>query len=183
MLLALLAGVALAGCATSADTQTNGAGEILSADSTATIDPSTDSPDEGLESTGLFTVYFSDENGSKLVAESRPVEPSTDTPTAAVEALLGSPTPPNQPTMPAETRLLGIVVDANIATVDLSSELIENHPGGSSAERLTVYSLVNTLCELEEVDRVIILVEGAKVDTISGHLDTSGPLVPDESLL
>ena len=68
------------------------------------------------------------------------------------------------------------VTSQGVAYVDLSKELIENHPGGSSAEELTVFSLSNTLIvNFPAIKMVKILVEGREVRTIAGHLDLTTP--------
>jgi hypothetical protein len=51
---------------------------------------------------------------------------------------------------------------------------------GSSAELLTVYSVVDTLTtNFPAVKRVQILEEDRPLDTLSGHIDLSRPLLPD----
>lgn len=44
--------------------------------------------------------------------------------------------------------------------MDFSKEFIENHQGGEEKEKATVYSIVNTLCELTEVNKIKILING-----------------------
>ena len=43
--------------------------------------------------------------------------------------------------------------------IDLSEEFIDNHPGGLEEEKNTIYSIVNTLTELTEVNGVKILID------------------------
>ena len=63
-----------------------------------------------------------------------------------------------------------------IAYVDLSREVVANHPGGSSAEELTVFSLTQTLiANFPAIRYVKILVEGREVQTLAGHLDLTVP--------
>ena len=55
-------------------------------------------------------------------------------------------------------------------------ELVQNHPGGSSAEELTVFSLSNTLiANFPAIKTVKILVEGREIQSIAGHLDLTIP--------
>ncbi len=128
-------------------------------------------------------VYFSDAAGLKLVGETRTLQSGEDLPAALVQALIDGPTAPNQPTLPPGTRLLGVTVEKGEAIVDLSQEFVDNHPGGSSSERLSVYSIVNTLAGLPEIDQVTIVVNGKNIEAIGGHLDLSGPLARDGSIL
>lgn len=68
------------------------------------------------------------------------------------------------------------ITSQGVAYVDFSRELVENHPGGSSAEELTVYGLSNTLiANFPAIKMVRILVEGREISTIAGHLDLSLP--------
>jgi spore germination protein GerM len=87
------------------------------------------------------------------------------------------------PTLPKNTKLLDINIKDGLCTVNFSRELITAHSGGSGAENLTVYSIVNTLTQFNSVERVQILVEGKKVETIAGHLDVSSPLERDNELI
>ena len=71
-----------------------------------------------------------------------------------------------------------------VAYVDLSQELVSNHPGGSSAEELTVFSLSQTLvANFPAVKTVKILVEGREVQTLAGHLDLTIPYGPAPAYL
>ena len=64
------------------------------------------------------------------------------------------------------------ITSQGVAYVDFSRELVQNHPGGSSAEELTVYSLSNTLItNFPAIKMVTILVEGREIQSIAGHLD------------
>ena len=68
------------------------------------------------------------------------------------------------------------ITSQGVAYVDLSRELLQNHPGGSSAEELTVYSLSNTLiANFPAIKMVRILVEGREIPSIAGHLDLTIP--------
>jgi spore germination protein GerM len=68
------------------------------------------------------------------------------------------------------------ITSQGVAYLDLSQELVSNHPGGSSAEELTVFSLSQTLiANFPAVKTVRILVEGREIQTIAGHLDLTIP--------
>lgn len=86
-------------------------------------------------------------------------------------------------TIPKNTKLLGINIKDGLCTVNFSRDLITGHSGGSGAEYLTVYSIVNTLTQFRSIERVQILVEGKQVQTIAGHLDISYPLERDNGII
>ena len=93
---------------------------------------------------------------------------------AIIAALLEGPDDPKLvSTIPAGSRSLHIfVTDDGTAYLDFSSELSRLHPGGVTAERLTLCAIVNSLVlNLEQVERVQLLFEGKPVSTLSGHLD------------
>ena len=68
------------------------------------------------------------------------------------------------------------ITSQGVAFVDLSQELVANHPGGSSAEELTVFGLSSTLiANFPAIKMVKILVEGREVQSLAGHLDLTIP--------
>ena len=76
------------------------------------------------------------------------------------------------------------VTDRGDAFVDLSAEVSSKHPGGSSAELLTVYALVNAItANLPTVRRVQILINGLEADTLAGHIDLRNPLERDITIV
>jgi len=121
-------------------------------------------------------LYFADRKGNYLQAEERKIlaEDTISAIEAIIAALLEGPDDPKLvSTIPAGSRLLHIfVTDDGTAYLDFSSELSRLHPGGITAERLTLYTIVNSLVlNLEQVERVQLLFEGKPASTLSGHLD------------
>jgi hypothetical protein len=88
-------------------------------------------------------------------------------------------------TLPVGMRVLEVFVQARgVAYVDLSSQASSGLPGGSKAELLTVYSVVNTVVtNFPAVSRVRIVVDDRPVDSLGGHVDVSRPLPPDMTLV
>ena len=123
-------------------------------------------------------VYYPDDNGMKLVAETRTVETTQDGKyKVAMESLLSGTKAKGVVTIiPKKAKLKSVAVKDGIATVDFSEDLVKNFAGGSTGEEMLVGSIVNTLTEFPEVKSVQILLEGKKVDSLAGHLDTSKPL-------
>ncbi len=76
-------------------------------------------------------------------------------------------------TFPPGVRVLDVFVSGRgVAVVDFTLDLLEGHPGGLTAEELTVYSLSHTLVEnLPAIAEVRLLVEGRETETLAGHLD------------
>ena len=87
--------------------------------------------------------------------------------------------------VPDGTTLRAFYLTANgDAFVDLSGTAATAHPGGTTAELLTVYSIIDTIAtNLPSVKRVQILVDGMEVDSLAGHVDLRHPLEPDLGLV
>ena len=76
--------------------------------------------------------------------------------------------------LPRGTRALAAFVnpDDNSAVLDFSQELVTRHPGGSAAEVATLTSILRTVAlNFPRTRSCVILVDGAQVETIGGHLD------------
>ncbi len=79
--------------------------------------------------------------------------------------------------IPEETALLSVfVTHSGIVYLNLSRHVQDRHIDGLSAELATVASLVNTLLfNFQEIKQVQILVEGAEIETLAGHVDCRKP--------
>jgi spore germination protein GerM len=87
--------------------------------------------------------------------------------------------------IPPGTRLREVYITReNIAYVDFSRELKDNHGSGTAAEAATVFAIVNTLTRnFESIKRVAIMVEGNELETLNGHIDLTRPLLPRTDLI
>jgi len=126
-------------------------------------------------------LYFSDSQAMYLVAEKRKI-PQTPSLVrqAVIELIKGPENSDLYPTIPKGTQVNEVYIVDDIVYIDLSEEIFKNHPGGSSGELMTVYSIVNTLTEIPPIRGVQILVEGNETKSLVGHIDISMPLLRDE---
>ena len=107
-------------------------------------------------------LYFADEEGF-LIPEARRIRPLSQEalPQFVLELLLGGPqTPGLHSPLPPGAELLDVTVENGVCSVDFNGDFYANRPAGEDAARLAVLSLVNTLCELNGIDRVQIYIEG-----------------------
>lgn len=133
-----------------------------------------------------IALYFSDLSGQYLMKEMREIPKVEGIARATMQELFVGPSVESGllPTIPAGTQLLDINVRPDgICVVDISGELISNHPGGSINEELTVYSIVNTLTQFPSVQEVQILVDGQYEETIAGHMDISATMARNEEFI
>jgi len=129
-------------------------------------------------------LYFANASGDKLVKEEDKVVATNEVAKASVEQLIKGPTEVGHySAIPGGSKLLGVSVKDKVATVNFSQDFISNHPGGSSAEILTIFSIVNTLTEYPSINSVRFQVEGKDISSIAGHYDLSEPVKRDESLI
>ena len=134
-------------------------------------------PDES----SIVHLYFSDRENSFLIAEKRYILRQDDPialGTQILDALLEGPQKALARTIPVQTRLKAFyLAPNNIAFVDLSGEIMDDHPGGAKTELLTIYSIVNSLIlNIPEIEAVKLLVDGREVSTLAGHIDLRSPL-------
>mgnify|MGYP001573429225 CR=1 FL=1 len=135
-------------------------------------------------------LYFASSDESYLLFEERKIyktESINDRAKQAIIELIKGPLSANlSVTIPKGTYLRELYIDAQkIAYVDFSKELKEGHPGGTSAEIMTIYSIVTTLLKnfSTDISKAQILIEGNSVDTLVGHLDLTSPLALNNSLI
>jgi germination protein M len=132
-----------------------------------------------------IVLYFADSTGSKLVAEERQIPKVEGIGRASIEELIKGPALAElRPTLPATTKLLDINIRTDgLGIVDFSGDLIKDLPASAAAEKLAIYSVVNTLTQFPTVEKVEIRVDGRKVDTLLGHEKIDENLVRNTSLI
>ena len=122
-------------------------------------------------------LFFQRKDDEVLAPETRRILPGTsivDQGKQLVAELIAGPRAKGLlPTMPENTTVLGLYVDrGGTAYLDLSDEFVTNHPGGSSEELATIFSIVDSLTyNLPEIKRVRFLVGGEERETLHSHLD------------
>lgn len=130
-------------------------------------------------------LYFADNTGTKLVAEERSIEvkQSLTLENQIVEQLIAGPERNSlNPTIPSGTSIKDIKTEEGICYVNLTQDFIrKNSPLPS--EKITIYSIVNSLTELDTVNKVQFLIEGEKINEYKGDIDFSKPFERDESLI
>ena len=130
----------------------------------------------------MLTLYFGDNNATKLEKEIRKVSVNPNQPVEryVVEQLIAGPAVKGHiSTIPSETKIRDIKTADGICYLDLSADFVNKHNGGSTGELMTIFSIVNSLCELEHIDTVQFLIEGEKQDEYKGHIEFSNPFMPN----
>ncbi len=130
-------------------------------------------------------VYFADAEDRYLVAESRKGSFSSDQEMVSylVRQLMDGPTEEGaERALPEGMVLLGVELSGGVCTVNFSEAFLTNRPKTHAGARMAVFSLVNTLTELTQVEAVQILCVGRTVGNYGG-LNLSQPLHREEDAL
>lgn len=136
------------------------------------------------EKTMQLVVYHATKDAMYLVPVMHKVPVDSHPARTAMELLLaGSKNPELVSVMPEGTQLKNLTIKDHIAYADFNEKLIKRNGGGSATEILLVAAIVNTLTEFPDIHQVQILVNGKKIETISGHMDTSEPLSRSEKII
>ena len=135
-----------------------------------------------------ITLYFSDPDGEYLIGEKRKIVKGknvNDEARETINELIKGPKGKLIPTLPTRTKCLSLKVnEKGITMINFNQALSKDHPGGSSAEILTTYSIVNSLAlNFPRIKGVQILIDGKPVETITGHLSLKQPISPKQDLI
>ncbi|MFW6381151.1 MAG: GerMN domain-containing protein [Bacillota bacterium] len=132
---------------------------------------------------GGVKLYFTTDNALYLQGEERSIQGDNIYLKAIEELIAGPESSSLGPTIPRGVRVLELRMEGKTVFIDFNTALRENHWGGSTGERMTVYSIVNTLTQFPGIDEVQILLEGENINTLVGHMDLSGPLKFNQDIL
>lgn len=131
------------------------------------------------------TFYYPDEAAMYLIPEVKKVK-SDDSEFLAsvVKAVIQGPKDDSlNPSVSGNVRVLSVKNKDGICTIDLSSEFSENNTGGSTKESMAIYSIVNTLCGIDGIDKVKINIEGDENPDFGGHFSLDEPFEPDWTMV
>ncbi len=138
-----------------------------------------------MEDEANITLYFSDANAECLVPEIRRVNLRRGDSLEKLvmqELIRGPESQEAGNTVPTETKIRSIETKDSVCFVNLSSDFVTKNPVGTSGERMTVYSIVNSLTELSGIDKVQFLIEGEKKDVYL-HMTFNEPMERDVSMI
>lgn len=127
----------------------------------------------------IVNLYFANSQNDDLVAERRLIEVEANKGkerTILEQLIIGPKDLGNISTIPKETKINDVTTtNDGICYVNLSYDFISKHSGTEIGELLTIYSIVNTLCEVNNVSKIQFLIDGERLDLYKGYLDFSKP--------
>lgn len=110
-----------------------------------------------------IVLYFPAEDGTSLKKERRLIEVQNtlSAEKTVINELMKGPKSENcKPSIPEATKLISIETKDNVCFVNFSSDFISRSGTSSLETSLTLFSVVNSLCEIESVKSVQILING-----------------------
>lgn len=111
----------------------------------------------------VLSLYFADSSGDKIVKEMRNVHYSSNTSLEkiVVDQLVKGPVNTNlRAVMPGGVQVLDVSVKQRICTVNLDKTWNQGISDSNVTPETALYALVNSLCELDNIKGVRILVDG-----------------------
>ena len=103
--------------------------------------------------------------------------------TNAVKELIGGPLKSYHfPVIPPGTKLLGVDIYENFAKINFSQDFLQNSLESGILDEYVIYTIVNTVTEIPEIEGVIFLIEGIRIK-LYGKVDLSIPAIRNEKYL
>jgi germination protein M len=124
---------------------------------------------------GVITIYFANETGDKLIEYDKAVEITNNVSLEqlVIESLITGPLREGYAkTIPDGTSLKRISIKDGVCYVDLSGEF--NGTLDTCMDVVTIYSVVNSLCELPTINKVQFLIDGEKQEFYRETLPMDG---------
>jgi hypothetical protein len=133
-------------------------------------------------------LYFSDKNELFLVPEKRFIAQEKNPDAQAkslVKALIEGSKSGHVNTFPGKSGLKDVKIGPDqTAYVNFNRDFIISHPGGTTSEIATIYSLTNTLTRnIPSIKSVKILVEEKPINSIKGHVSTQESFRMEKALI
>lgn len=131
-----------------------------------------------------LALYFSTPSGDRIQREMRNVHYASNSSLEKIvmEQLLKGPmTGSALAVFPENVRVLGIYVDGKACTLNLSTEFLEEVPGVEP--KVTVYAIVNSLCDVLGVETVQFQVDGSSDIQYRDQLSLAGPFHRNSELI
>ena len=135
--------------------------------------------------TRVVTLYFPDKELKKLVREDRNIKVTDQQPIAQYiinELIKGTENPELTAPLSKDTVLLSVETSDSKCFVNFKANFLDKNSGSAEREKMTVISIVDSLTELDTIDRVQFLMDGKKVDMF-GNINIGSMFGRDESII
>ena len=127
-------------------------------------------------------LYFADKDAN-LAIERRAVVLESFEKSVVEELIKGPVNKDLSKTINGDVKVVSSIVKDGICTIELSKEFEKYNTSGSAGESIAIYSIVNTLCEAEHINKVQIKIEGKAIGEYTGHVYIDEPLEADPNMV
>lgn len=120
----------------------------------------------------FVTLYFTDKSGKKLYPETRKATMTDNSmeKTIVNEIIRGPVSDDLERTVSPDAELISVETAEKICFVNFASGFMSDVERGSDAEKITLYSIVNSLTRLKGIEKVQILIDGKKPENDTHQL-------------
>lgn len=127
----------------------------------------------------IVSLYFTDKTKQHLVKEEREIEVSqiqTREKSVVEQLIVGAKENGHISTLPSDIKIRNVTTTKEgICYVDLSNDSINKILSGNIDEKIVIYSIVNSIVSLYNIEKVQFLIEGEKIEETMGDLDYTKP--------
>ncbi len=141
--------------------------------------------DKVQDAVDTLRLYFPDTDGQYLVPEEREIEmqSSLSTERLILSELMKGPDSKNlTQAVPADIKVISAETKDGVCFVNMSGDVVEKISPGTTSTTLFLYSIVNSLTELETIDSVQLLIDG-KTGVEFGNYVLDAPLEKNSTLI
>ncbi len=131
-----------------------------------------------------IVLYFADKNEDCLVAQNRTIKITDTNPIEQYvvnELIKGSLSSDAKSIISPDTELISAQTTDNVCFVNFKSGFVEKNTGNEKRENLIIYSIVNSLCEINGVNSVQFLIDGKKIEKF-GSLDITNAFTKNPNI-
>ena len=130
-------------------------------------------------------LYFGDRSSTQLVKETRTIKITDQQPIEQYiinELIKGPDDKTMQAVLSKNTVLMSVDAEDNICYLSFRSSFLKENAGDANHERQVIYSIVNSLTELNTISRVQFYMDGKRVDNF-GSFSLKGYIARDTSII
>ncbi|MCI9086551.1 MAG: GerMN domain-containing protein [Clostridia bacterium] len=130
-------------------------------------------------------LYFPKKDGSLLAREARTIKVTDQQPIAQYiinELIKGPVSEDLTASLNSGTVLLSVDTSDNICFVNFKSSFLDKNSGSADKEKMVIYSIVDSLTEIDNIERVQFLMDGKKVNNF-GNINIGSMFGRDESII
>lgn len=130
-------------------------------------------------------LYFADSSKKKLVREMRTIKITDQQPIAQYiinELIKGTRSKGMNSVLSENTVLVSVDIEDNICYLNFKSGFLTEYSGDETSERLVIYSIVNSLTELQTIGRVQFYMDGKRIEKF-GNMNIKDYISRDTTII